>query len=71
MRLEFCCLHELEVSNPPGTVYAAASRIWAEANLKASYDTPQLPRTDGISCGRCAGRAHSAAFAQRKGELCK
>lgn len=34
------CLHELEVSDPPGTVYAAASRIWAEANLKAPYDYP-------------------------------
>lgn len=34
------CLHELEVSDPPGTVYAVASKIWAEANLKAPYDYP-------------------------------
>lgn len=32
------CLHELRVSDPAGTVYAAASRVWAEANLKAPYD---------------------------------
>ncbi|GIW27514.1 MAG: hypothetical protein KatS3mg070_0877 [Meiothermus sp.] len=34
------CLHELEVGDPPGTVYAAASKVWAEANLKAPYDYP-------------------------------
>lgn len=32
------CLHELRVSDPAGTVYVAASRVWAEANLKAPYD---------------------------------
>lgn len=32
------CLHELRVSDPSGTVYAVASRVWAEANLKAPYD---------------------------------
>jgi hypothetical protein len=32
------CLHELRVNDPAGTVYAVASRVWAEANLKAPYD---------------------------------
>lgn len=35
------CLHELRVDDPAGTVYAVASRVWAEANLRASYD--QIP----------------------------
>lgn len=26
------------MSDPSGTVYAVASRVWAEANLKAPYD---------------------------------
>lgn len=32
------CIHELPVTDPAGTVYAVASRVWAEANLKAPYD---------------------------------
>ncbi|AWR86970.1 hypothetical protein [Meiothermus taiwanensis] len=32
------CIHELPVNDPAGTVYAVASRVWAEANLKAPYD---------------------------------
>lgn len=35
------CLHELRVADPAGTVYAVASRVWAEANLRAPYD--QIP----------------------------
>lgn len=34
------CLHELKVNDPPGTIYAVASKAWAEANLKAPYDHP-------------------------------
>lgn len=34
------CLHELAVDDPPGTIYAVASKVWAEANLKAPYDNP-------------------------------
>ncbi|MBF6594259.1 MAG: hypothetical protein IVW51_07400 [Thermaceae bacterium] len=32
------CLHTLRVSDPEGTVYAVASRRWAEINLAAPYD---------------------------------
>jgi len=32
------CTHELRVSDPAGTVYAAVSREWANVNLKAPYD---------------------------------
>ncbi len=46
------CLHELRVSDPPGTVYAAASRVWAEANLKAPYDKiPDFDRPAAFHVG--------------------
>jgi len=32
------CVHQLASSDPDGTVYAVASRRWAEVNLKAPYD---------------------------------
>jgi hypothetical protein len=46
------CLHELRVSDPPGTVYAVASRVWAEANLKAPYDKiPDFARPAAFHVG--------------------
>lgn len=32
------CTHEIRAGDPAGTVYAAASREWANINLKAPYD---------------------------------
>ncbi len=46
------CVHELRVSDPAGTVYAVASRVWAEANLKAPYDKiPDFPRPAAFHVG--------------------
>ncbi len=46
------CLHELRVNDPAGTVYVAASRVWAEANLKAPYDQiPDFSKPAGFHVG--------------------
>ncbi len=46
------CLHELPVNDPAGTVYVVASRVWAEANLKAPYDKiPEFARPAAFHVG--------------------